>query len=129
MKQTLKSFGSVEFDTAAKTMKILDGTQGTYDYRTIQRATVLNEKAKSRGGPLAPFTQNLPHGPGISSILTDPYVYVGIKIVLKDGSILGIYTSKEKTQIGTDSYLKDREAALEIEGFLKKIIHKYQAEE
>ena len=125
MTNTIRDFGDVLFDLDKKTMIIVDGSIGTYDYRNIQRALVLNEKAKTRG-KTSPFTSCLPHGPGIPAILTDPYIYVGVKVVLENGDVLAIYTSKEKTQIGTDPYKVDREKAKEIEAFLRKIIHKYQ---
>lgn len=124
MTDIIKQFDGVSFDTSEKTFTIENGTQGTFDYRTVKRALVLNEKAKFKGSQ-PPFTQLLPHGPGIPAILTDPYVYVGVKVVLEDETILGIYTSKEKTQIGTDQYISDRERAKEIEAFFLKIIHKY----
>ena len=124
MSDTIKQFDGISFDTNTKTMTIENGTQGTYDYRKIKRALVLNEKAKfKRSQP--PFTQLIPHGPGIPTILTDPYLFVGVKIVMEDETILCVYTSKEKTQTGTDQYIEDRKRAKEIEKFLLKIIHKY----
>lgn len=124
MTDIIKQFDGVSFNTTEKTFTIENGTHGTFDYRTVKRALVLNEKAKFKGSQ-PPFTQLLPHGPGIPAILTDPYVYVGVKVVLDDETILGIYTSKQKTQIGTDQYISDRERAKEIEAFFLKIIYKY----
>ena len=77
MSETIKKFDGVSFDTKEKMMMIENGTEGTYDYRKIKRVLVLNEKAKFKGSQ-PPFTQLLPHGPGIPAILTDPYVYVGV---------------------------------------------------
>lgn len=124
MTETIKRFDDISFNTNDKTMTIDNGTQGTYDYRKVKRALVLNEKAKFKGSK-PPFTQLLPHGPGIPAILTDPYVYVGVKIILEDETILCVYTSKDKTQTGTDQYIEDRKRAKLIEEFLLKIIHKY----
>ncbi|HIW17639.1 MAG TPA: hypothetical protein H9886_00665 [Candidatus Faecalicoccus intestinipullorum] len=128
MSETIKYFDGVSFNLNDKTMTIENGTNGTFDYRRIKRALVLNEKAKFKGSQ-PPFTQLLPHGPGIPAILTDPYVYVGVKIVMDDETILCVYTSKEETQTGTDQYIEDRKRAKEIEAFLRKIIHKYQPSE
>lgn len=119
-------FNDVIFDKEKKTMKIIDGTVGTYHYPDIIRCAVLNEKASHRGKDV-PFTAVVPRGMGISGILTEPYLYVGIKVIMKDETILAIYVSKEKTLIGTDQYTKDSKEANEIKSFIDKIIAKYQS--
>ena len=50
-------------------------------------------------------------------------MYVGIKVVLKDETILGIYVSKEKTMLNTDQYLHDRKIANEIGQIFQSILN------
>lgn len=94
-------FDSVIFDPVNKTFEILDGSIGVYRYEDIKRFAVLNENARYRGKQ-ARFIALLP-GAGLpAGIFSYPYMYVGIKVVLKDETILGIYVSKEKTMLNTD---------------------------
>ena len=48
----------------------------------------------------------------------EPMMYVGIKVTLKDGSVIPLYVSKEKVLFNSDSYLKDVKLA---ESILSKI--------
>lgn len=49
-----------------------------------------------------------------SGILQDSYMDVGVKIVLKDETILTIYVSKEKVLFNSDMYLSDLKEAKSI---------------
>lgn len=91
---------------------------GTYSYSDVVRVSVLNEKAKGKG---IPFTAILPSGPLPSGILQDPYLFVGVKVVLKDGTILAIYVSKEKTMVNTNQYIQDRKVAEKIKEVMKNV--------
>lgn len=93
---------------------------GRYSYSDVVRVSVLNEKAKYKGKGI-PFTAILPSGPLPSGILQDPYLYVGVKIILKDGTILAIYVSKEKTMVNTNQYIKDRKVAEKIKEVMKNV--------
>lgn len=104
----------VKFDDSRKQFEIITGTQGKYSYDDVTRVSVLNEKAKYKGKEV-PFTAVLPGGPLPSGLLQDPYLYVGVKIVLKDETVLAIYVSKEKTMVNTDQYIQDRKIAKKIE--------------
>ena len=104
---------SILFDDLHQTFQILDGTRGTYTYSDVVRATVLNEKANYKGKGI-PFTAVLPGGPLPSGLLTNPYLYVGVKVVLKNQSILAIYVSKNKTMVNTNQYLQDHKQAKRI---------------
>ncbi len=121
-------FDSVVFNTTDKTMHILDGSLGYYDYRYIKRAVILNERANHRGKS-TPFLAVVPKGPGRPGVLLYSFLYVGIKIVMADHSILAIYISKEKTQVGTNQYWEDQTKAKEILMLIQKIIHKYAKKE
>ncbi|MFR3062451.1 MAG: hypothetical protein ACLTL6_10635 [Holdemanella porci] len=74
------------------------------------RVSVLNEKAKYKGKGI-PFTAVLSSGPLPSGLLQNPYLYVGVKIVLKNETVLAVYVSKEKTMVNTDQYIQDRKIA------------------
>ena len=78
----------------------------TYSYRDVVRVSVLNEKAKYKGKGV-PFKAILPSGPLPSGILQNPYLFVGVKVVLKDETILTIYVLKEKVLFNSDMYLSD----------------------
>ncbi|WP_448923538.1 hypothetical protein [Holdemanella biformis] len=85
----------------------------TYSYSYVVCVSVLNEKAKYKGKGV-PFTAILPSGPLPSGILQNPYLFVGVKVVLKDETILTIYVSKEKVLLNSDMYLSDLKEAKSI---------------
>ena len=95
----------VKFDDSCKQFEIVTGTQGKYSYDDVTRVSVLNEKAKYKGKGI-PFTAVLPGGPLPYGLLQNPYLYVGVKIVLKNETVLAIYVSKEKTMVNTVSFFK-----------------------
>ena len=102
----------IRFDDLNKQFAI---ESGTYSYCDVARVSVLNEKTKYKGKGV-PFTAILPSGPLPAGILQDPYLFVGVKVVLKDGTVLAIYISKEKTMVNTDQYIQDRKVAEKITG-------------
>lgn len=110
----------IKFDDSRKQFEIITETQGKYSYDDVTRVSVLNEKAKYKGKDV-PFTAVLPGGPLPSGLLQDPYLYVGVKIVLKDETVLAIYVSKEKTMVNTDQYIQDRKIAKKIEEMIKNV--------
>lgn len=110
----------VKFEDSSKQFEIVTGTQGKYSYDDVIRVSVLNEKAKYKGKGI-PFTAVLPGGPLPSGLLQDPYLYVGVKIVLKNETVLAIYVSKEKTMVNTDQYIQDRKIAKKIEEMIKNV--------
>ena len=107
----------IRFDDFNKQFAI---ESGTYSYCDVARVSVLNEKAKYKGKGV-PFTAILPSGPLPSGILQDSYLFVGVKVVLKDETILAIYVSKEKTMVNTDQYIKDRKVAEKIKEVMKNV--------
>lgn len=90
----------------------------TYSYNDVVRFCVLNEKAKYKGKGV-PFTAILPSGPLPFGILQNPYLFVGVKVVLKDETILALYVSKEKMMVDTNQYIKDRMDAEKIKEVIK----------
>lgn len=104
----------VKFDDSCKQFEIVTGTQGKYSYDDVTRVSVLNEKAKYKGKGI-PFTAVLPGGPLPSGLFQNPYLYVGVKIVLKNDTVVAVYVSKEKTMVNTDQYIQDRKIAKKIE--------------
>ena len=107
----------IRFDDLNKQFTI---ESGTYSYCDVARVSVLNEKAKYKGKGI-PFTAVLPGGPLPSGLFQNPYLYVGVKIVLKDETVLAIYVSKEKTMVNTDQYIQDRKVAEKIKEVMKNV--------
>ncbi|MBU9895963.1 hypothetical protein KSW27_06990 [Holdemanella biformis] len=107
----------IRFDDLNKQFAI---ESGTYSYCDVARVSVLNEKAKYKGKGV-PFTAILPSGPLPAGILQDPYLFVGVKVVLKDGTVLAIYISKEKMMVNTDQYIQDRKVAEKIKEVMKNV--------
>lgn len=121
----VQNYESVIFDDEKQAFTIRNGTQGTYAYHDVTRFSILNEKAKYKGKGI-PFCAILPGGPLPSGILSNPYLYVGIKIVLKNGTVLAIYVSNEKTMVNTDAYIQDRKNAEIIKKKLDDIVKDLQ---
>lgn len=119
-------FDSVVFDTKDKTMSIVDGAKGTYNYRKIKKCSILNEQANYRG-KTKPFTHQVISGVTVLSPLGEPSFYVGLKLVLNDDSILAIYVSKTPVGFNTSNHHKDTEQAKEIKDFIDKVIRKYNS--
>lgn len=53
-------------------------------------------------------------------VFSYPYLFVGIKIVLKNDRILGLYISKRKTMLNTNQYIADKNIAKKIKTIIKK---------
>ncbi len=113
MNKNRKNYKSVEINLNEDTFTILNGTIGTYELKDIAKCDVLNEKA-NRKGKQEPFLALMP-GRGLpTGIFSSPYLFVGIKITMKNGKKLAIYVSETKTQVGTDQYRENRKEAKEI---------------
>lgn len=125
MENTLVKYDSIEFNKSDKTFTILNGSTGTYSYTEIVKCSVLNEDSKFRG-KTAPFEHQVLGGTAFLSMLGEPSLYVGLKLTMRDNTVLGVYISKEKTFVNSDVYNKDREEAETIKLFIEKIIEKYQ---
>lgn len=125
MENTLVKYDSIEFNKSDKTFTILNGSTGTYSYTEIVKCSVLNEDSKFRG-KTDPFEHQVLGGTAFLSMLGEPSLYVGLKLTMKDNTVLGVYISKEKTFVNSDVYNKDREEAESIKMFIEKIIEKYQ---
>ena len=108
----------IRFDDLNKQFTI---QSGTYSYSDVVRVSVLNEKAKYKGKGV-PFTAILPSGPLPSGTLQNPYLFVGVKVVLKDETVLAIYVSKEKVLLNSDMYLSDLKEAKSILSKIKERI-------
>lgn len=125
MENALVKYDSIEFNKSDKTFTILNGSTGTYSYTEIVKCSVLNEDSKFRG-KTDPFEHQVLGGTAFLSMLGEPSLYVGLKLTMKDNTVLGVYISKEKTFVNSDVYNKDREEAESIKLFIEKIIEKYQ---
>lgn len=100
----------IRFDDLNKQFTI---PSDTYSYSDVVHFCVLNEKAKYKGKGVS-FTAILPSGPLPFGILQNPYLFVGVKVVLKDETVLAIYVSKEKVLLNSDMYLSDLKEAKSI---------------
>ena len=109
----IKEFSSIKIDFSNNSFQILNGTEGKYS---------LNEKA-SKKGKQAPFLALMPSSGLPTGILSTPYLFVGIKIIMKDNQNLAVYVSKNKTQVGTEQYQKDNDEAKQIVKYLKARIN------
>ncbi|MDD7282221.1 hypothetical protein [Floccifex sp.] len=111
----------VQFDYDKRIIRIINGTKGEYPFDNIKECFVLNEDAKYKG-KTEPFSVIVKTGPLPLGLLTEKAFYVGVKIINKNGSVLAIYTSKQKTRNNTDYHKKDRKNAEEIKKLIDEII-------
>ena len=86
-------------------------------YSDILKCSIQNEDAHFKG-KTKPFTHTILGGTTFMAGAIEPMMYVGIKVTLKDGSVIPLYVSKEKVLFNSDSYLKDVKLA---ESILSKI--------
>ena len=120
-------FDEVIFDKRDKTMIILNGTKGTYDYRQIKKCEILNEAANHKGKE-EPFKHIIVAGVEwmTQANILERSFYVGLKITMKDNSVLGIYTCNQPTRVQTDIHIKGYNEAKQIKAFIDKIVRKYK---
>ena len=120
-------FDEVIFDKRDKTMIILNGTKGTYDYRQIKKCEILNEAAHYKGKE-EPFKHIIVAGVEwmTQANILERSFYVGLKITMKDNSVLGIYTCNQPTRVQTDIHIKGYNEAKQIKAFIDKIVRKYK---
>ena len=95
----------VKFHDEEKRLEVNGGASCLYE--EIQKCSIQNEDANFKG-KTKPFTHTM---------------YVGIKVVLKDNSVLPIYVSKEKVLFNSDKYLNDVKEANAILKELEKRLH------
>lgn len=112
-------FRSIVIDTENKTFEILDGTKGSYNIADIKECTVLNEHAKFRG-ETKPFFHQIIEGSTVIGLF-QPQMYVGLKIEMKDDTILGVYVSLDPVLMQTDQQREDRKEAKKIKKILDKV--------
>lgn len=109
----------VKFHDEENRLEIMGGASCLYD--EIQKCSIQNEDANFKG-KTKPFTHTILGGATFMAGAVEPMMYVGIKVVLKDNSVLPIYVSKEKVLFNSDKYLNDvKEAKCYIERIGKKI--------
>ncbi|NBK96750.1 MAG: hypothetical protein EOM50_01795 [Erysipelotrichia bacterium] len=121
MKNTEVKFDNITFNLEKNTFKILGDINQEYSINDIKKCSVLNEDSKFRG-KTTPFLHQVLGGTTFVSMLGEPLVYVGVKITMKDESVLGVYVSKEKVVINSNMYLADREEAKRIKEFIDKLL-------
>lgn len=93
-------------DDTKQELQILIGTKCTISYKDIEKVSVLNEDANFKG-KTEPFLHQVLGGVSFFTFFGGPGLYVGLKILLKDGSIKAAYISDRKTGMNTDWYRED----------------------
>ena len=96
----IKEFSSIKIDFSNNAFQILNGTEGKYSLSEIERCVVLNEKA-SKKGKQAPFLALMPSSGLPTGILSTPYLFVGIKIIMKDNDEAKQIVKYLKSRINT----------------------------
>lgn len=86
-------------------------------YSDILKCSIQNEDANFKG-KTKPFTHTILGQTPFMAGAIEPTMYVGIKLTLKDGTVLPIYVSNEKVLFNSDKYLSDLK---EAESILSKI--------
>lgn len=120
MSENIIIFDSVIIDKEEKVFTVLDGSVGTYSLRDIKHIQILGEKASKRG-KTAPFTYMVLLSQFYQrAAFFEPQFYVGLKIDMKDGSVVAIYLSKKKTFTGTDIARKAIAEGEKIREIMKK---------
>lgn len=94
----------VKFQDEENRLEIMGGASCLYE--EIQKCSIQNEDANFKG-KTKPFTHTILGGATFMAGAVEPMMCVGIKVVLKDNSVLPIYVSKKKVLFNSDKYLKD----------------------
>ncbi len=113
----MKEFRSIKIYDAK--IEILDGSVGTYNIKDIKKCSVLNEASSFRG-KTEPFVHQVLGGASTSFVAVEPKMYVGIRLIMNNDTVLGVYISKEPVLFNSMPYLEDKKEADHI----KKIIDK-----
>ena len=82
-------------------------------YSDILKCSIQNEDANFKG-KTKPFTHTILGQTPFMAGAIEPMMYVGIKLTLKDGTVLPIYVSKKKVLLNSDMYLSDLKEAKSI---------------
>lgn len=75
-------------------------------YSDILKCSIQHEDANFKG-KTKPFTHTILGQTPFMAGAIEPMMYVGIKLTLKDGTVLPIYVSKKKALLNSDMYLSD----------------------
>ena len=89
----------VKFHDEENRLEIIGGASCLYD--EIQKWSIQNEDANFKG-KTKPFTHTILGGATFMAGAVEPMMYVGIKVVLKDNSVLPIYAVSAPAAILTD---------------------------
>lgn len=82
-------------------------------YSDILKCSIQNEDANFKG-KTKPFTHTILGQTPFMAGAIEPMMYVGIKLTLKDGTVLPIYVSNKKVLLNSDMYLSDLKEAKSI---------------
>lgn len=85
-------------------------TQENIKYNEIKKVSIVNEDANFKGKS-EPFSHLVLGGVSFFTFFGGPEVYVGLKIILNDGSYRPIYISEDKRGMYTDLFREDTKKA------------------
>lgn len=88
-------------------------------YSDILKCSIQNEDVHFKG-KTKPFTHTILGGTTFMAGAVEPMMYVGIKVTLKDSTVLPIYVSNEKVLFHSDKYLSDLKEAESISSKIKE---------
>lgn len=126
--EKIREFRNCRFNLDTKELTIENGSCGTYLYTNIRKCDVLNEEARFKG-KTEPFLHQVLATTLQTGSMHISQVYVGLKLVLKNGEKLYIYVTDKPTQPNSLQFYDDRRKAEEIKEFVTRIIHKYKDKE
>lgn len=120
-----RKFSNIIFDTDTKTFTIAKGSVGVYSYKDIKKCNIVYEDAKYTGkSPM--FDHQSIGGVGANPYYSGAKIHTGIRIILKDETILYVYISDTSTMINTLDFFAYQKQAEEVKSFINKIIEKYK---
>lgn len=92
-------------------------------YSEIKKISIVNEDANFKGKS-EPFSHLVLGGVSFFTFFGGPEVYVGLKLILNDGSYRPVYISKEKRGMYTDLFREDTKKAEKIKKMIDRRIIK-----
>ena len=98
-------------------------TQENIKYNEIKKVSIVNEDANFKGKS-EPFSHLVLGGVSFFTFFGGPEVYVGLKIILNDGSYRPIYISEDKRGMYTDLFREDTKKAEKIKRMIDRRIIK-----
>lgn len=117
-------FNCIKFDDDNKQFTITIGDECLINYEDVEKVSVLNQQASFRG-EYPPFKHQVLGGTSFLCAVMEPRLYVGLKIVLKNGQIKAAFISERATGLNTDIYREDTDEAKIIKMRIEERMNNY----